>query len=87
MCFAGFLANKKRSRNDKRYRATRTSTESLVNKSNVSINSVDDDSPGDNITDDEWPAPKRLALHDSDIPRYEKEFIELSLIGRLFLAS
>lgn len=43
---------------------------------------MDDDSAGDNLTDDEWQPPKRLALHDSDIPRYEKEFIELSLIGR-----
>lgn len=41
---------------------------------------MDDDSTGD-VTDDEWQAPKRLALHDSNIPRYEKEFVELSLIG------
>lgn len=82
---AGILTNKKRSRNDEQYRATRTSTESLANKSNVSINSMDEDSAGDNLTDDEWQAPKRLALHDSDIPRYEKEFIELSLIGKCAL--
>lgn len=81
MSLLGFLANKKRSRNDEQYRSTRTSTESLVNKSNVSINSMDEDVAGENGTDDEWQAPKRLALHDSDIPRYEKEFIELSLIG------
>lgn len=43
---------------------------------------MDEDSCGENNgTDDEWQAPKRLALHDSNIPRYEKEFIEMSLIG------
>lgn len=78
---SGFLANKKRSRTDEQHRSTRTSRESLVNKPNVSFSSVDEDSAGDNGTDDEWHAPKRLALHDSDIPRYEKEFVELSLIG------
>lgn len=80
--FSGFLANKKRSRNEEQCRTMRTSTESLMNKSNASINSMDEDVAGDNFTDDEWQqAPKRLALHDSDIPRYEKEFVELSLIG------
>lgn len=39
------------------------------------------DSADDIGTDDEWQAPKRSALLDSDIPRYEKEFVELSLIG------
>lgn len=36
--------------------------------------------PLDNHEDDRQ-APKRLALQDSNIPRYEKEFVELSLIG------
>lgn len=36
---------------------------------------------GGNTTDDEWQAPKRLALQDSNLPRYEKEFVELSLTG------
>lgn len=45
---------------------------------------MDEDSCGENnTTDDEWQAPKRLALHDSNIPRYKKEFVEMSLIGRI----
>lgn len=75
------LRNKKRSRTDEQCKSTRASTESLANKSNLSINSMDDDSTGDNTDDEIWQAPKRLALHDSNIPRYEKEFVELSLIG------
>lgn len=40
-----------------------------------------EDLADDNGADMEWQAPKRLALQDSDIPRYKKEFVELSLIG------
>lgn len=47
---------------------------------------MDDDSSGENnATDDEWQAPKRLALHDSNIPRYKKEFLEMSLIGTIII--
>lgn len=78
----GFIPKKKRSRTDDQCRSTRASTESLVSKSNLSISSIDEDISGDNLTDDEWQAPKRLALQDSNLPRYEKEFVELSLIGK-----
>lgn len=78
----GFIQKKKRSRTDEQFRSTRASTESLVSKSNLSISSIDEDISGDNTTDDEWQAPKRLALQDSNLPRYEKEFVELSLIGK-----
>lgn len=78
----GFIQKKKRSRNDEQCRSTRNSTESLISKSNLSISSIDEDVlGGGNTTDDEWQAPKRLALQDSNLPRYEKEFVELSLIG------
>lgn len=76
------MQKKKRSRTDEHCRSTRASTESLVSKSNLSISSIDEDISGDNTTDDEWQAPKRLALQDSNLPRYEKEFVELSLIGK-----
>lgn len=82
--FSPFIQKKKRSRNEERSRSTRISTESLISKSNLSINSLDEDISGGNTTDDEWQAPKRLALQDSNLPRYEKEFVELSLIGRCF---
>lgn len=76
----GFMQKKKRSRNEDQCGSTRNSTESLISKSNLSISSLDEDISG-NTTDDEWQAPKRLALQDSNLPRYEKEFVELSLIG------
>lgn len=81
---SGFLQNKKRLRNEDSFARNHitNSTESLVNKSSSSINSVNEDLPFDTIpNDDERQAPKRLALQDSNIPRYEKEFLELSLIG------
>lgn len=42
---------------------------------------MDEDVSGENTTDDELQAPKRLALQESNLPRYEQEFVELSLIG------
>lgn len=54
------------------------STESLANRSSSSIN---DDVAFEN-SEEERQAPKRLALQDSNIPRYNKEFLELSLIGK-----
>lgn len=83
-CFRilGFIQKKKRSRTEEPpCRSSRVSTESLVSKSNLSFSSMDGDISGENTTDDEWQAPKRLALQDSNLPRYEKEFLELSLIG------
>lgn len=79
-----FIQKKKRSRTDEQCQSTRISTESLISKSNLSISSIDEDISGGNTTDDEWQAPKRLALQDSNLPRYEKEFVELSLIGKRF---
>lgn len=82
MFISGFLHSKKRSRTEDLNKSTRASNESLANKSSLSINSIEEDSSGENNgTDDEWQAPKRLALHDSNISRYEKEFLEMSLIG------
>ncbi|XP_055303329.1 wee1-like protein kinase [Sitodiplosis mosellana] len=78
---SSFMQKKKRSRTDEQCRSTRNSTESLISKSNLSISSIDEDISGGNTTDDEWQAPKRLALQDSNLPRYEKEFVELTLIG------
>lgn len=78
---AGFIQKKKRSRTEEpQCRSTRASTESLVSKSNLSFSSMDEDISGENTTDDEQ-APKRMALQDSNLPRYEKEFLQLSLIG------
>lgn len=77
------LQNKKRSRTEEnqspamalfRMSTANNANESLANKSTC------DDAPLDNHDDDRQ-APKRLALQDSNIPRYEKEFVELSLIG------
>lgn len=83
MFVTGFIQKKKRSRTEEpQCRSTRASTESLVSKSNLSFSSVDEDISGENTTDDEWQAPKRMALQDSNLPRYEKEFLELSLIGK-----
>lgn len=77
------MQKKKRSRNEDQCRSTRNSTESLISKSNLSISSLDEDIlGGGNTTDDEWQAPKRLALQDANLPRYEQEFVELSLIGK-----
>lgn len=84
MCssITGFIQKKKRSRTkEPQCRSTRVSTESLVSKSNLSFSSIDEDVSGENTTDDEWQAPKRMALQDSNLPRYEKEFLEVSLIG------
>lgn len=82
MFVAGFIQKKKRSRPDEtQCRSARVSTESLVSKSNLSFSSMDEDISGENTTDDELQAPKRLALQDSNLPRYEQEFLELSLIG------
>lgn len=86
--FLGLLQNKKRSRTDEHNHtgssllrlSVSNSTESLINN-NLSINSTSDDLNYEN-PDDERQAPKRLALQDSNIPRYEKEFLELSLIGK-----
>lgn len=60
---------------------TTGSTESLANKSYSSIHSMGDDTADETIVEDERQAPKRLALQDSNIPRYEKEFVELGVIG------
>lgn len=82
-CLGFIQKKKKRSRDDdQQCRSTRASTESLVSKSNLSISSIDEDISGDNMTDDERQAPKRMALQDSNLPRYEKEFVEISLIGK-----
>lgn len=83
MFVLGFIQKKKRLRTEEPpCRSTRVSTESLVSKSNLSFSSIDEDiQSGENTTDDEWQAPKRLALQDSNLPRYEKEFLEISLIG------
>lgn len=51
------------------------SNESLLNRS------TGEDVPLETTQDDDRQAPKRMALQDSNIPRYEKEFVELSLIG------
>ena len=45
----------------------------------VEANSTDDDELNEIVQ-----APKRLALQDSNISRYEKEFLELSQIGKYF---
>lgn len=56
-----------------------------MNKSSSSINSNNDENNlYENVIDDDRQAPKRLALQDSNIPRYEKEFLEISLIGRFY---
>lgn len=55
-------------------------SESFNSKSNSSITSLGEEVPFENL-DDYRQAPKRLALQDSNIPRYEKEFLELSVIG------
>lgn len=47
-------------------------------------NYLDPNSEEDDI-DEVVQAPKRLALQDSNISRYEKEFLELSRIGNLHL--
>lgn len=85
---SNFLQNKKRSRGEEHITQNNVSQmrssasfESLVKKSNLSIHSVGDDNIDDSIVEEERQAPKRLALQDSNIPRYEKEFLELSLIG------
>lgn len=92
--FSGLLQNRKRARaNDEQNTSTSSlfrmsianSTESLMNKSSSSINSNNDDSSFENVVEDDRQAPKRLALQDSNIPRYEKEFVELSLIGMYIL--
>lgn len=84
--FSGFIQKKKRSRTEEHCTSTRNSTESLMNKSNLSISSLDEDVSCGNATDDEWQAPKRLALQDANLPRYEQEFVELSLIGENLLS-
>lgn len=82
MFVLGFIQKKKRLRTEEpTCRSTRVSTESLVSKSNLSFSSIDEDISGENTTDDEWQAPKRLALQDSNLPRYEQEFLEISMIG------
>lgn len=82
---SNLLQNKKRSRGDEHSNVsllrTSASIESLANKSNLSIHSIGDDAIDDSVVEEERQAPKRLALQDSNIPRYEKEFVELSLIG------
>lgn len=82
---SNLLHNKKRSRGDEHSNVsllrTSVSIESLANKSNLSIHSIGDDVIDDSVVEEERQAPKRLALQDSNIPRYEKEFVELSLIG------
>lgn len=82
---SNLLQNKKRSRGDEHSNVsllrTSASIESLANKSNLSIHSIGDEVIEDTVVEEERQAPKRLALQDSNIPRYEKEFVELSLIG------
>lgn len=80
---SNFFQNKKRARADDHHTQLRTSAsfESLANKSNLSIHSIGDEMHDDSAVEEERQAPKRLALQDSNIPRYEKEFAELSLIG------
>lgn len=89
-----FLNNKKRSRTDdlhsmsfnsvfnntKQYNqpTTYTNRHSIIPLSDMGIQLSDDDSC------DIRQAPKRLALQDSNISRYEKEFMELSEIGEFF---
>lgn len=85
---SSLLQNKKRSRLDQRHTPSNlsqlrssTSFESLDKKANSSTQSIADDMADDSFVDEERQAPKRLALQDSNILRYEKEFLELSLIG------
>lgn len=81
---SNLLQSKKRSRVDEHNMSQQrmsASIESLANKSNLSIHSIGDDMIEDAVVEEERQAPKRLALQDSNIPRYEKEFLELSLIG------
>lgn len=84
---SGFLQNKKRLRNDEQSSILKNSKsnsfESLMTKSNSPVNSTNENEMQieASLIEDERQAPKRLALQDSSIPRYEKEFIELSLIG------
>lgn len=85
---SSLLQNRKRSRADEHntqinvsYLRTSASVESLANKSISSIHSIGDDMMDESVVEEERQAPKRLALQDSNIPRYEKEFLELSLIG------
>lgn len=84
---SNLLQNKKRARADEHQSLIGSqlrmsaSFESLANKSNLSIHSIGDEMHEDPVVEEERQAPKRLALQDSNIPRYEKEFVELSLIG------
>lgn len=89
-----FMNNKKRSRTDdlhsmsfnsvfnntKQYTqpTTFTNRHSVIPLTDIGIQLLDDESC------DIRQAPKRLALQDSNISRYEKEFMELDEIGELF---
>lgn len=76
----GILQNKKRSRTEQEHQSPAmalfrmstacNSNESLLNKS------TGDEMPMEPSHEDhDRQAPKRLALQDSNIPRYEKEFV------------
>lgn len=82
--FSDLLQNKKRSRTEENQSPAmalfRMSTATNCNETNA-ITTAGDDVPLPESQDEDRQAPKRLALQDSNIPRYEKEFVELSLIG------
>lgn len=69
--------------NKKRYR-TQCGREnlSLSNKSLYSFLNTDDDRDDAEQAAEMHQAPKRLALQDTNISRYQKEFLEISLIGK-----
>ncbi|XP_013102086.2 wee1-like protein kinase [Stomoxys calcitrans] len=66
--------------NKKRCR-TQFGRENLSNRSLQMFLNSDDDVVNDSEQSAEMQAPKRLALQDTNISRYKKEFIELSVIG------
>lgn len=75
------MQNKKRSRIQMgRENQHNNSMQFLFNNNNQNRNSSHKYSDDEDFTEIRQ-APKRLALQDSNISRYEKEFVELSLIG------
>ncbi len=84
--FLDIFKNKKRSRTAalQEKNTTKVQSPAIITKRRSvasffsNYTEVDDDEIG------QHQAPKRLALQDTNISRYRREFVEIELIGKLF---
>lgn len=73
--------NKKRSRISALQESNATSSPQVKSVKRMSVASLFSNYIEDEEETEEYQAPKRLALQDTNISRYRREFVEIELIG------